>query len=73
MEIEKHHWQPNFPDEISITDDRKNECFEITLKQGADIEIAFDWDYGYGGRGNSRMTIPVQMLKDLLNELEPIK
>jgi hypothetical protein len=73
MEIIRHHWQPNFPDEIVITDDRKSECFEITLKQGSDIEITFDWDYGYGGRGNSRMTIPVQELRDLLNELETQK
>lgn len=69
LKIEKHKWQPDFPDEIWITDDRKSEQFTITLKQGEDIEIEFNWDHGWGGRGNERMTIPVKTLKDLLAEL----
>jgi len=71
MKIERHIWQPNFANEIWITEepDRK-ETFTITLKQGADVEIEFDWDHGYGGRGTSRMYIPTQQLKDLLNEID---
>ena len=67
--IEKHKWQPAFKDETWIIDKRKREEFQITLKQDADIEIDFTWDYGYGGRGSSYMIIPVKMLKELMLEL----
>jgi hypothetical protein len=69
LKIEKHKWQPSFKDEIWITDKRKQEEFQITLKQGEDIEIEFVWDHGWGGRGTERMIIPVQLLKDLISEL----
>lgn len=69
LKIEKHKWQPNFKDETWIIDKRKAEQFQITLKQGEDIEIEFDWDYGYGGRGTERMKIPVKVLKQLIEEL----
>ena len=71
MEIERHIWQPNFPNEIWIKEKiSRQDRFTIILKQGADIEIEFDWDYGYAGRGTERMTIPVKVLTDLLKELE---
>jgi len=69
LEIEKHKWEPDFRDETWITDKRRQEEFQITLKQGEDIEIEFNWDYGFGGRGSERTSIPVQLLKDLLAEL----
>ncbi len=69
LKIEKHKWQPNFKDEIWITDKRNNEEFQITLKQRDDIEIEFTWEYGYGGRGTSRMTIDPKILRGLLDEL----
>ena len=69
LKIEKYKWQPDFKNETWIIDKRRQEEFQITLKQGEDIEIEFTWDYGYGGRGAERMTIPVQLLKDLISEL----
>lgn len=69
LTIEKHKWQPDFKDETWIIDKRKQEEFQITLKQDEDIEIEFSWDYGYGGRGTERMTIPVELLKELIAEL----
>lgn len=69
IKIERHKWQPNFEDEIWITDARKQEQFQITLKQNEDIEIAFDWDYGYAGRGTKTMTISAKLLRELLDEL----
>lgn len=71
IEVEKHlDWSPSFKNEIWVTDKRKQDNFTITLKQGEDIEIEFNWDYGYGGRGTETMRLPVQMLKDLISELE---
>lgn len=67
--VEKHKWQPSFPDETWIIDGKKNEQFQITLKQEDDIEIEFTWDYGYGGKGTGRMLIPVQLLKNLIDDL----
>ena len=40
LKIEKHKWQPNFKDETWVIDKRRQEEFQITLKQGEDIEIA---------------------------------
>jgi len=71
LEIERHlDWKPNFKNEIWVTDKRGQDNFTITLKEGDDIEILFDWDYGYGGRGSERMYLPVELLKDLITELE---
>lgn len=71
--VEIIKWEYDFARELR---EKKNETwiidkreFQITLKQGEDIEIEFMWDYGYGGRGTERMTIPVQVLKDLISEL----
>ena len=47
----------------------KDQSFEITLKQGEDIEIEFDWDHGYGGRGTGRMYIPHEILVKLIKEI----
>ena len=69
LKIEKFKWQPNFKDEIWITDQRKKEDFRITLKQDTDIEIEFTWDYGYGGGGSERMFISPKVLRELLDEL----
>jgi hypothetical protein len=67
--IERHDWQPSFKNEIWIIDKRRDHSFTITLKQEEEVEIEFEWDYGWGGRGSERMTIPIQQLKDLLNEI----
>lgn len=72
LKIEKHIWQPNFPNETWVIDKHKQEEFQITLKQGCDVEIEFSWDYGYGGRGNERMFIPIELLKELILEMETI-
>ena len=69
LKIEKHKWQPNFKDETQVIDKRRQEEFQITLKQGEDIEIEFTWDYGYGGRGCERMNINPKLLRELLDEL----
>jgi hypothetical protein len=69
LKIDRLNWQPTWPNEIWITDKRRQEEFKITLKQGDDIEIEFEWDYDYGGRGQERMYLPVKLIKDLLNEL----
>jgi len=69
LKIEKHKWQPNFPDETWITDEGKQRTFTITLNQGGNIEIECDWDYGYGGRGTERTEIPIEQLKELIKEL----
>jgi len=37
LKIEKHKWQPDFKNETWITDKRRQEQFQITLKQGEDI------------------------------------
>lgn len=48
LKIERKIWQPNFPNEIWITDKRESEEFQITLKQGSEnIEINFDWNHGW--------------------------
>lgn len=65
--VEKHNWEPSFPNEIWIVDKRKGEEFNIYIKK-SEVEIEFIWDYGYGGRGSERMIIPSEMLKSLLNE-----
>ena len=69
LKIEKHKWQPDFPDETWIVSEQGQDTFTITLKQGEDIEIEHDWDYGYGGRGCERIDIPVALLKELIKEL----
>ena len=69
LKIEKNKWQPSFKDETWIIDKRKQEEFQITLKQGEDIEIEFTWDYGYGGSGVGRMYINPKVLRELLDEL----
>lgn len=69
LKIEKHKWQPDFKDETWVIDKRRQEEFQITLKQGEDIEIVFTWDYGYGGRGAGRMYINPKVLRELLDEL----
>lgn len=70
LNIKRHLWEPSFPNEIWITDKRKQEEFQITLKRNEDIEIEFTWNYGYGGRGTERMYIPIQLLKELISEIE---
>lgn len=67
--IEKYKWEPNFPNETWITSKDSRDEFIITLKKGEDIEIEFNWDYGYGGRGSSHLYIPFKQLRDLINEL----
>lgn len=67
--IEKYKWEPNFPNETWITSKDSGDEFIITLKKGEDIEIEFNWDYGYGGRGSSQLYIPFEQLRDLINEL----
>jgi hypothetical protein len=69
LKIERHKLQPSFPNETWITSGSRGDEFTVTLKQGEDIEIEHDWDHGYGGRGCERMTIPVKLLRELLNEL----
>ena len=69
LKIERHKWQPSWPDETWIIDKRRQEQFQITLKQGEDIEIEFDWDHDYAGRGTERMHIPAKLLRELLDEL----
>lgn len=71
LKIEKHIWQPDFPNEITITDQSNREEFEITLKQNSEnIEISFDWNYGYGGNGSKTTNIPIKLLLELLEELK---
>ena len=70
LKIIKHHWQPNFANEICITDKKKECQFCITLKQKEEIEIEFDWDYNSGGRGSERMFISIKLLKELIEEIE---
>lgn len=71
IEIEKHlDWKPNFKNEIWIEYKTKSHNFSITLKEGEDIDIEFNWDYSHSGRGSERMSLPVQLLKDLIKELE---
>lgn len=66
LKIEKHDWDKK---EIWITDKRRQDEFQITLKQGEDIEIEFTWDYGYGGRGTERMYVNPKILRELIDEL----
>lgn len=69
LKIERHTWQPAYPNEISILD-KRNDCeFEITMKQDSDIEVDFMWDHGYDGNGHEVMILPVALLKQLMNEL----
>jgi len=70
LKIKKHKWQPNFKDETWITAKSFNRTFTITLKQGENMEIVCDWDYGYGGCGTERMEIPIEKLKELIKDLE---
>jgi hypothetical protein len=69
LKIEKHVWEPSFKNETWITSINGKTEFTITLKEGENIEICCDWDYGYGGRGSERMTISSKLLKELLKEL----
>lgn len=71
IKVEKHNWQPSFPNEIWITEGNRQGKFTITLKQNNDIEIEFEWDYGYGGRGAEHISIPASQLKGLINEIYP--
>lgn len=74
LKIERKIWQPNFPNEIWLTDKRKDDEFLITLKQGSEnILIEFTYDYGYSGRGTELTEIPIKLLKELLEELETNK
>lgn len=74
LKIERKIWQPNFPNEIWITDKRESEEFQITLKQGSEnIEINFDWNHGWDGRGSETTEIPIKLIKELLIELETNK
>jgi hypothetical protein len=70
LKIEKNKWQPNFKDETWITDETRDRTFTVTLKQGEDVEIECNWDYGYGGRGTERMQIPIETLKELIKDLD---
>lgn len=67
--IDRYNFEPNFPNEIWITSKDSGDEFIITLKKGEDIEIEFNWDHGYGGRGSSQLYIPFEQLRDLINEL----
>jgi len=69
LKIEKHKWQPSFADETCITSEGDQRTFTVTVKQGEDIEIECDWNYGFGGRGTERMEIPVEALKEIIKEL----
>ena len=40
LKIEKHKWQPSFKDETWIIDKRKQEEFQITLKQGKILKLS---------------------------------
>lgn len=74
LKIERKIWQPDFPNEIWLIDSRKNNEFQITLKQDSEnIEIEFSFDYGFGGRGCESTEIPIKLLRELLNELETNK
>jgi hypothetical protein len=66
LKIEKHDWDKK---EIWIIDKRRQDEFQITLKQGEDIEIEFTWDYGYEGRGTERMYVNPKILRELIDEL----
>lgn len=70
LKIERHEWQPSWPNEIHITDKRRQECFTIYFKQNSDVEIEFEWDHGYGGRGSESMSIPIELLKNIIKEIE---
>jgi len=71
LEVQKHlDWKPSFKNEIWITDKNMQDNFKITLREGEDILIEFDWDYDYDNRGTQTMRLPVQMLKDLISELD---
>ena len=69
LKIERYKWQPDFENETCITDKKDSRTFTITLKQSGNVEIECDWDYGYGGRGTEFMEIPLEKLKELINEL----
>ena len=68
LKIEKHKWQPNFPNETWIRDETNQRTFTMILKEES-IEIECEWDYGHGGRGTERMEIPVEQLMELIFEL----
>lgn len=70
LKIERHNWQPAFKNEIWIMDTNTDREFTITLKEESDIEIDIVWDYGYACRGSERMSIPVDTLLNLLNNLK---
>ena len=67
IEIEKSDWETN--NEIWVKSGNRSDSFEITLKKGEDIEIEFEWDHGWGGRGNGRMSIPHETLVKLIKEI----
>jgi len=37
---------------------------------GTGVEIDFGWDYGYGGCGASKFTIPLAVLKNAIEKTE---
>ena len=61
MDINKHDWEVP---EIWIED----EGFMITIKKDV-IEIEYEWDHGYGGRGTGRMIIDTNTFNKLIKEM----
>lgn len=74
LKIERKIWQPDFPNEIWLTDSQNNSEFLLTMKQDSEnIGIEFSFDYGFGGRGGGTTEIPIKLLRELLDELETNK
>jgi len=61
----KLDWEPNFNNEIDIEDGD----FTISLNK-KEVYIECSWDYGYGGRGIESVTIPLDKLEQLIEELK---
>lgn len=67
MKITHHNWSPDFSNKVEIESGDSRDMFTIEITQDSpDIEINFDWDHGWGGRGNARMTITIDTLMECI-------
>lgn len=69
MKIDENlHWDKKQID-IEIDGSTQSETFNISIVEDEEIEIGFDWNHGYDGRGTSYAFIPVKTLRELLDKV----
>lgn len=60
----KHFGSEFFPNPESILSEK---CFSITISKN-EVEFECEWDYGWGGRGNERIFLPLETVEKFISD-----